>query len=77
MPKNFRVMTEALDRSPEAVLAYSDFIVINPAGERSVKSPMRGSPTVDDLLDHGWAIFWRKNNLLALYQLAIISKNSR
>ena len=57
LPQKLRVMTAALDRSADAALAYSDFIVISPAGERAIKSPMRGSPTLDDLLDSGFGFF--------------------
>jgi glycosyltransferase involved in cell wall biosynthesis len=57
MPQKLRVMKAALDSSPGAALAYSDFITINPAGERSIKAPMRGSPTLDDLLDYGFGFF--------------------
>jgi glycosyltransferase involved in cell wall biosynthesis len=57
MPQKLRIMMAVLEDSPEAVLSYSDFIAINPVGERSVKSPMRGSPTVDDLLDFGFGFF--------------------
>jgi glycosyltransferase involved in cell wall biosynthesis len=57
MPQKLRVMKAALDGSPSAALAYSDFITINPAGERSIKAPMHGAPTLDDLLDYGFGFF--------------------
>jgi glycosyltransferase involved in cell wall biosynthesis len=57
LPQKLRVMTAAMDRSPDAALAYSDFIVVSPAGTRTIKSPMRGSPTLDDLLDSGFGFF--------------------
>ena len=56
-PRKLQVMTAVLEGSPEAVLAYSDFIAINPLGERSLKTPMHGSPSLDDLLDHGFGFF--------------------
>jgi len=57
LPGKLRIMVVALDKSPDAALAYSDFINVSPTGERTIKIPMSGSPTLDDLLRDGVAFF--------------------
>ena len=51
------IMVSALENAPQAVLAYSDFVTVSATGERSVKSPMIGSPSLDELLRAGVSFF--------------------
>jgi glycosyltransferase involved in cell wall biosynthesis len=57
LPGKLRASVEALDRSPAASVVYSDFINVSATGEREVKRPMSGSPTLDQLLREGIAFF--------------------
>jgi glycosyltransferase involved in cell wall biosynthesis len=57
LPGKLRTTVAALDQSAGAALAYSDFVNVSSNGERSVKSPMQGSPTLADLLRDGVAFF--------------------
>jgi glycosyltransferase involved in cell wall biosynthesis len=57
LPGKLGTMVAALENAPTAVLAYSDFITVSPTGERSIKSPMSGSPSLDDMLRDGVSFF--------------------
>lgn len=57
LPGKIAATLDALDKQRTAVVAYSDFIGVSPAGERSIRSPMSGSPSLDDILLGGVAFF--------------------
>lgn len=57
LPQKMRITAAALADSPDAVLAYSDFICVDINSNRTIKSPLRGSPTLEDLLNYTFGFF--------------------
>jgi glycosyltransferase involved in cell wall biosynthesis len=57
LPGRLACTCAALDRNPDAVLAFTEVIPMDEKGELGPPWKVNGAPTLTDLLTHGWRIY--------------------
>lgn len=57
LPDKLRLCVGALECAPSAAVAYSDIFTTDADGRRILHRRITGSPSLDDLLNHGFALF--------------------